>query len=343
MEYIDIIRENCKKHSSISWWPRYAFHYTDVTNVVSILSSHHLYSRADASQLKIMKNDNASRQVIDMTDSGIISKVRFYFRPLTPTQYYNEGYKHSALRYSYDENANVPVPIFLLFDLSKLLELAGVQFSETSQAGYGAELYSGIDAFEKLNFEYIYDNRYENFNLTRKYRHAEIVVPNSMDIDPYIENILCRNSLEQTTLLNLLKEKSPKAFVKYKDKIKQYKKDLFYYNGVFLTACEYHNNTVSISISDTYAKESYVKRMMEKNGFDVGVIEVGVLLSWYNSQNICKQEMIPMKLDICKNKILTITNLPEVLNATKISIKVYFEGALMGYVIQSLKSAELLK
>ena len=113
MEYIDIIRDNSEKRSPVSWWPKFAFHYTDVTNAVSILSSGFLYSRADATHLRVMENDNASRQVIDMTDSAVVSKVRFYFRPLTPTQYYNEGYKHPALRYDGDENANVPVPIFL--------------------------------------------------------------------------------------------------------------------------------------------------------------------------------------------------------------------------------------
>ena len=160
MTYKDIIRDNCENHSSVSWWPRFAFHYTDVTNAVSILDSGYLYSRADASHLKVMRNDNASRQVIDMTNSGVVSKVRFYFRPLTPTQYYNEGYKHPALRYDRDENANVPVPIFLLFDLEKLLSLPGVQFSETSQAGHGSNVYSGVDAFSRLNFDYIYDNTF---------------------------------------------------------------------------------------------------------------------------------------------------------------------------------------
>ena len=53
MEYIDIIRENSEKHSPVSWWPKFAFHYTDVTNAVSILSSGHLYSRADAAQMLI--------------------------------------------------------------------------------------------------------------------------------------------------------------------------------------------------------------------------------------------------------------------------------------------------
>ena len=36
MEYIDIIRDNSENHSPVSWWPKFAFHYTDVTNAVSI-------------------------------------------------------------------------------------------------------------------------------------------------------------------------------------------------------------------------------------------------------------------------------------------------------------------
>lgn len=134
MNFSDIIKNNCENHCSVSWWPKFAFHYTDVTNAVSILSEGYLYSRADATQLKKMRNDNASRQVIDMTNPNIVSMVRFYFRPLTPTQYYNEGYKHPSLRYDGDENANTPVPVFFLFDLEQLLKLENVSFSETSQA-----------------------------------------------------------------------------------------------------------------------------------------------------------------------------------------------------------------
>ena len=235
MEYIDIIRDNCENHSRVSWWPKFAFHYTDVTNAVGILSSGYLYSRADAAHLGMMKNDNASRQVIDMTNSNVISKVRFYFRPLTPTQYYNEGYKHPLLRYDQDENANVPVPVFLLFDLDKLLSLPGVEFSEKSQAGYGTRTYSGVDAFSKLNFDYIYDNTFENFDTTKQYRHAEIVHQNSLAIESCISNILCRNNLERTTLLNLLKEENPLAFAKYKNIIKVYKRDTFENNGLFIS------------------------------------------------------------------------------------------------------------
>lgn len=342
MTYADIIRDNCENHSDISWWPRFAFHYTDVTNAVSILNSGYLYSRADASHLKVMRNDNASRQVIDMTNSGVVSKVRFYFRPLTPTQYYNEGYKHPALRYDRDENANVPVPIFLLFDLEKLLSLPGVQFSETSQAGYGSEVYSGVEAFSKLKFDYIYDNTYENFDTTKSYRHAEITHPNAMPINSCISTILCRNNLERTTLLNLLREENYKAFSKYKDIIKVPKRDTFENNGLFISDCSYHVNTVNISFSDTYTGKRYIEREMVKAELDdLNPIKVTVWLKWFNSRTIFHQESIETSVDVRRPGVLTISRLSNIPQAKEISIEVYFDDKLMCYVVQPLESSEL--
>lgn len=343
MEYIDIIRDNSENHSSVSWWPKFAFHYTDVTNAVSILSSGFLYSRADAAHMRVMKNDNASRQVIDMTNSGVVSKVRFYFRPLTPTQYYNEGYKHPALRYDGDENANVPVPIFLLFDLEKLLALPGVEFSEMSQAGHGARVYSGIEAFSKLNFDYIYDNSFDNFDATKIYRHAEIVHPKSMAIESCIRNILCRNDLERITLLNLLREENPLAFARYQNIIKTYRYDTFENNGVFLTECSYHANAIKISFSDTYRGKRYIERMMDKMGLDtLKPIKVNVWLKWFNSRTIIRQESIEAQVDITNpGGVLTITGLPNVPAAKDIGIRVYFDDKLMCYAIQSLEDSEV--
>lgn len=343
MDYIDIIQENCEKHSKIPWWPKFAFHYTDVTNAVSILQSGYLYSRADAEHMGIMRNDNASRQVIDMTSSGVVSKVRFYFRPLTPTQYYNEGYKHPSLRYDGDENANVPVPIFLLFDLEKLLSLPGVQFSETSQAGHGATVHSGVEAFSKLNFDYIYDNTYDNFELTKTYRHAEIVHPKSLAIESCIRNILCRNDIERTTLLNLLREASPLAFARYQNIIKTYRRDTFANNGVFLSGCSYHANTISITFSDAYEGKRYIERMMAKNKlFELKPIRIKVRLQWFNARNVIHQEFIDARFDIqSKKRILSIKGLPHFPQAKEIGIQVYFDDKLMCYAIQSLESSEV--
>lgn len=97
MSYRNIIADNCKNHSVVSWWPRFAYHYTDITNAVNILSSGFIYSRLNAQQFGVMKNDNASRQVIDVTNFDTVSSVRFYFRPMTPTQYYNVTAQQSPL------------------------------------------------------------------------------------------------------------------------------------------------------------------------------------------------------------------------------------------------------
>ena len=348
MEYIDIIRENCAKHSPVNWWPKFAFHCTDVTNAVSILRSGFIYSRADASHLGVMKNDNASRQVIDMTNPDVVSKVRFYFRPLTPTQYYNEGYKHPALRYDGDENANIPVPIFLLFDLEKLLALPGVQFSETSQAGHGSKLYSGVENFSKLNFDYIYDNNnnYENLEQTKSYRHAEIVHPNSMAIDSCISHILCRNDLERSTLLNMLRETDNVTLKRYQDRIKTYKRNIFENNGVFLVECLYHENAISISFSDAYAGKNYIDRMMAKKELkNLSPIKVKVWLTWFkSSKTVIHQQSIETQVDIREGgKNLVFKGLPHVPQARDIGIKVYFDDKLMCYAIRSLDSSEVLK
>ena len=222
MSFAETIRDNCKHHSPVPWWPRFAYHYTDVTNAVGILEKGILYSRAKAESMNLMHNDNASRQVIDMTQTEARSCARFYFRPLTPTQYYNEGFKHSQLRYDQDENANTPVPVFFLFDLETLLSLPGVQFSEQKQSGYGSPLQYGEDAFSALNFDYIYSKGPENFTAAKSYRHAEILHQNSLNIDLCLKQVLCRNDIERTTLLNLLKKESPRSFHKYKDIIKKY-------------------------------------------------------------------------------------------------------------------------
>ena len=235
--YKEIINKNRLENCSVSWWPLFAFHYTDVTNAANILSSGYLYCRTNATKSQIMKNDNASRQVINITNPAVKSFVRLYFRPLTPTQYYNEGFKHPLLRYNGDSEANVPVPIFLLFDLEKILSISNISFSEFSQANSGSELLKGVESFKNLNFAYIYSNDMNDIEKTKKYRHAEILCPKELEIEPYIKNILCRTNLERLTLLNMIRDKSNIAFIKYRDKIKVFNENIFEYNGLYLTEC----------------------------------------------------------------------------------------------------------
>lgn len=344
MNYSETVRENCAKHSAVPWWPKFAYHYTDVKNAVSILDSGFLYSRASAKQLGLMQNDNASRQVIDMTQTEAISCVRFYFRPLTPTQYYNEGYKHPQLRYDDDENANMPVPIFFLFDLEKLLSIPGVQFSELPQSGHGAELKSGSDAFAALPFDKIYSNGFENFEETKRYRHAEILHPNSMQIDKCLKTILCRNSLERITLLNMLKTQNYRSFLTYGNIIKVCKEDMFENNGLFLTECRYHENTISILFSDYHAKQQYIRRMIGKNHVkELKPIQFCLVLDWLNSRSSIRRSVIETQIDYCSTPGITVHSIPNVQNAKKLRMRVFLDRKLMCYIEQSLEGAELIK
>jgi len=72
-----------------SWWHKFIFHFSDISNSVSILNSGKLYSRNKAVALGVMKNDNASDEVIGNTDLNAKDFVRFYFGTGTPTQFHN--------------------------------------------------------------------------------------------------------------------------------------------------------------------------------------------------------------------------------------------------------------
>lgn len=344
MNFLEVIQDNCKNHCKVSWWPKFAFHYTDVTNAVNILSTGTLFSRTEAKRLHMMQNDNASRQVIDMTNSNVVSMVRFYFRPLTPTQYYNEGYKHPALRYDGDENANTPVPVFFLFDLASILSLPKVQFSETSQAGHGTNLYSGEEAFEKMNFDAIYSTGWENFEQNKYYRHAEITHRGPLAIEPNLKTILCRNSQDRTTLLNLLKDQNRFAFQKYSSIVKVYKEDTFQNNGLCVESCMYHGNNLSITFADSYWKEKYMVRMMSKlNVEEIRPIDVKIECCWFHSRGMVYQDTFATDLDYANPKNIIVRNMPTIPNAHELGIKVFFDNKLVCYQRQSIEDAEVIK
>lgn len=334
MEFRDVIESNAQLNIPVHWWTRYAFHYTDIDNAVSILASGQLYSRTEATELHVMSNDNASRQVIDMTGSDITSKARFYFRPLTPTQYHNEGYKHPALRYHGDLYANVPVPVFLVFDLEKLLSLPGVEFSGKSLAGRGAPRYSGVEAFAKLNFARIYDNG----PLTpedAKYRHAEIVHPSPFGIDSCLKYILCRNMLERTTLLNLLKRRKPQAFAQYQDIVKCPKKEVFQQNGLYLQSCSIHENVAEIAFSYTGEAAKYTAAMMHKyNVAQLSPIPARICVQWFSGDSLVHVASASFEVGFEDPQDKTFTLPP--IAADRVSISVLFDGHLMCLVDQPL-------
>lgn len=189
-------------------WLRYCYHFSHVENIISILKDGELLARSEAVRLDKMVSDNASEQIIELTNSKYKDFVRLYFRPKSPTQYHNEGFKtEQQLRISCLD-AQCPVPVFLFFDLEKVLNHPESQFSEKSLASSNdVQLYNTPEEFRELPFAKIYHDRalsQSERDSIVGHRHAEIIIPDRFSIDEYLKRIVVRSPAEKETLLSLM-------------------------------------------------------------------------------------------------------------------------------------------
>ena len=185
------------------WWPDYLFHFTDVKNVVSILNEEFLLSRDELRRRELTWEDAASAKIIEQTDTDLTDYVRFYFRPLTPTAYRNEGFRPKPKQY---QAAHCPVPIYLLFDHSALISLEKTRFSNGSLARMDHSILQSAGDFGQLDFEKIYHNQWLSEEESREIvnsRHAEVIIPRAVSLK-HLRYICCRSQAEYETLRNLL-------------------------------------------------------------------------------------------------------------------------------------------
>lgn len=254
-EYRDVIERQVKlQHKSNSWWPKYFYHFTDIRNAMGIIELGWIYGRNNVLENNLMKNDNASESVITISKNKVKDCARLYFRPRTPTQYNNEGYKPTKIRRK-DLNASCPVPIFFFLDSETVLNMENVKFSEVSCAGLAdLNLLSGAEAFEKLPFDKIYHDKYipdGSRSDIVKHRHAEILGEGGIPISKALRGIVCRSVAEKQTLLYLLRKKLPEKYKEYRKIIRYLPKlNLFFNNGIYINRVEYQDNSLIIFFND---------------------------------------------------------------------------------------------
>ena len=189
----------------LSWWPRYVYHFTDVRNAASIIQSGHLYSRAGAERRDLIKIDNASPEIIQQTRPEHLEYVRLYFRPRTPTQYRNEGIRPINQREL--GGAHCPMPVYFCFDALTVLALDRTEFSDGNMGSARASHSAERDFFLSIPFHLVFHNRWfmpdERDEIVFR-RNAEVLVPDSLPLDPALKFIACRSAAERQTLLHLL-------------------------------------------------------------------------------------------------------------------------------------------
>lgn len=323
---------------SIKWWPKYFYHFTNIENALGIIDTGWIYGRQEAVENNLMETDNASPSVISVSQSKIKEYARLYFRPRTPTQYHNEGYKPKHIR-NMEVNANCPVPIFFFLDSNAVLNIDGVKFSETSCAGqHDLHLLSGAKEFEKLPFDKIYHDR--SFSLDErddivKHRHAEIVRLNGLPIKDVIKGIVCRSVAEKQTLLYLLKTQYPKAYQTYQPMIRYSPElNLFFNNGIFIKTVSYSEDKIKIIFNDS--EKRYCKH--KSNGEDIKFNAIVQYINEYG--NVISRALFTTTLDYKDSESVNLNiNNPDSKNAI---VEIKFDDNLMYKNILNMSTEDLL-
>lgn len=326
MTYGDILEQvQLELPKSINWWPKFFYHFTDIHNAVNILSDGWIVSRKKIKNTNKMINDNASKMVIDATIDENKKYARLYFRPLTPTQYHNEGYKPDNLR---QLDADCPVPIFFCLNASQVLEYPGTKFAQKGLAGDRHDIQEGIQSFSKLKFDKIYhDGWYDNScdGDIKYYRLSEVVNEKGFPLDPFLQCILCRSVAEKDTLLYLLQERSTKLYEKYKKKI-IYRPKLKCFNishtGIFIKEVDLNDSNLFVIFNDVEQRHT--------GNFDSVPFNINVEISFLmNNKKIIDTIYLSEKCNYSKIRGFVLNNLEIPEKASFIRLIITFDNCEM--------------
>ena len=129
------------------WWPDFLFHCTDLSNVVNILRQGEMVSRTEVVNSGQLAFDIAAPGVISQTNSQWQNYVRLYFRPKTPTQYHNEGFRPVA---QLSLGSHCPVPVYLIFNSVPILSRADCMFTSGNLGAGGTVPKDNIDFLRQI-------------------------------------------------------------------------------------------------------------------------------------------------------------------------------------------------
>lgn len=202
-QHLDDLRRAPWIDPARQWWPDYLFHCTDLSNVVNILRQGEMVSRTQVVSTGQLALDIASPEVIAQTNPQRQNDVRLYFRPKTPTQYHNEGFRPVGQR---SLNSHCPVPVYLIFNALSILSRADCLFTDGNAGSGGTEAKGEVDFLRQIPFDMVYhDSRFDPPERSRiiYHRNAEVLIPQRLGLES-LAAIRCRSQAEYETLLYLL-------------------------------------------------------------------------------------------------------------------------------------------
>ena len=246
------------KHSS---WSGYIYHFTHMTNAIEIIKNKKILSRnkaigfADAAGAVVGRRHTAHEF------------ARFYFRPQTPTQFYNEclgldindKYYESALRLGLPK---CPIPVFFRFNLQEiLLKLRDKCFmSNGNMQTNWAVVKPVLQMLSKFNFSDVYSTIFNtsdgDYRTYINYSQQEFLIKDEFDFTNIINfDIIVRNENDKYELIRKIGERSQYA---NRIKVSSYNDDI-YHNQNKDIECEYSDGILNISTN--YSGNGYKSGM----------------------------------------------------------------------------------
>lgn len=213
-----------------SEWKGNVYHFSHIDNAVEIIKNRKIQSRNKAN----IKGDAAGNVVHLRNDAHDFA--RFYFRPHTPTQFYNE-FLGKSINDGYESNGNwvswydkarglgfpkCPIPIFFRFSLKEVLFKHEKECCvsngnmQTSATKFGSiEEMINKFGFEDLYYtpqQYATKNDYSRY---RNYAQQEFLVKNELCFDDLSDfEIVCPSGQDRKLLINLLGSEQKDIFSK---------------------------------------------------------------------------------------------------------------------------------
>jgi hypothetical protein len=203
--FVDKLLENS------STWKGSIYHFSHVENALKILNKECIFSRNDVEDF----NDSAG-SVVGRRGTAH-DYARFYFRPLTLTQFYNEQLGHDQSMDKYYSRAfnlglpKCPIPVFFQFDLFEVFQQKELEckVSNGNMQTNNAKVLNIDDALQLFNFENVYSTQawkyrsatQQEFLIKNKFsfqnlNNYKIVVPD-MFTKQYIESFISSEKIRK--------------------------------------------------------------------------------------------------------------------------------------------------
>jgi len=220
-----------KIEQQYSPWKGSIYHFSHIDNAVEIIKNRKIQSRNNA----IIKGDAAGNVVHLRNDAH--DYARFYFRPHTPTQFYNEflgkntsdGYQSKNNEWvSWYEKARglgfpkCPIPIFFKFSLQEVLFEGDYKccISNGNMQTRSTQFGSIESIINKFGFDDLYytPEQYatkDDYNRYRNYAQQEFLVKDELSFSDLTDfEIVCPTETAKSLLINLLGQEHMDVFSK---------------------------------------------------------------------------------------------------------------------------------